>query len=119
MPARVHGALYHVPDRQRHLLDRAEALGVGYDRARVRVHFALTGRTESAWTYVGRRDQLDHGALPFAWYREFVVRGAGALGAPTSYLDALRRVGVRSDPDSDRERRERGLLRLPPHPVRA
>lgn len=119
LPPRVHGALYHVPDHQRHLLDRVEALGVGYDRAQVAVRFALTGEVEEAWTYLGRPDQVDPALRPFTWYRDFVVRGAAALGAPPAYLAALEAVAARIDPDGDRERRERSLLEVGPHPDRA
>ena len=46
------------------------------------------------------------GLRPLDWYHEHVLRGALAAGLPGDYVERLRAVPTRVDPDASRQRRE-------------
>lgn len=78
---RVHGVVYEIVRDELPDLDRAEAVGVGYDRVTRRVELGR-GDAVEAWVYLAREDQIESGLRPFAWYLEHVRRGAREHGLP-------------------------------------
>ena len=105
----VHGALFHVPRRERHLLDTVEGLGCGYEEVTLEVE--LGGRCTEAWTYRAEPEWVEDALRPFVWYRALVLAGAEALGFPEPYVERLRRVEALEDPDGERAARNLRLLR--------
>ncbi len=96
--AAVHGVVYRIDMAEKHLLDRAESLGVGYDEERVTVD--LAGHPETACVY--RALRIDAAAVPYDWYHALVLGGAREHGLPAHYLQRLAAVSTRPDPDAQR-----------------
>lgn len=107
-PSAVPGALFHVPDDEKHRLDHAEGLGYGYDEVEVSVT-SSAGRQE-AWTYVASPSHIDDSLMPFSWYRDLAAEGAACLGLPPDHVAFLRGIESRTDPDTEREAAERAFI---------
>lgn len=96
----VLGALYLIQTNQLPELDRFEGRGYGYERKTVSVR-SLSGSSHSAETYVGTN--FDSSLRPLDWYKEHVLRGARAIGLPSSYIASIE--AVVADIDGDEQRR--------------
>lgn len=94
----VHGVVYRIDRAEKHLLDRAESLGVGYREERVAVD--LDGRQATACVY--RALRIDAAAVPYDWYRALVLGGAREHALPAHYQQRLAAVTTRPDPDPQR-----------------
>jgi len=104
----VHGVVYRIARGERRMLDRAEDLGQGYDRVRLRV--SVGGRQRVVFAYLARHEAIRDGLRPFDWYLEYVQRGARHHGLTGRYLQRLQReVSVR-DWSSARRRFNRRVL---------
>jgi len=87
---RTPGVLHRCNDADLAALDRAEACGIGYDRAEVAVTTA-EGPVR-ALAYVGRPAFINPACLPTRRYRNILLRGAKAAGldpAHVAWLEAL------------------------------
>lgn len=84
------GVLFDIPCAEKHLLDRAEGLGIGYDEREVEV-VVETG-TRRALTYVARPSHIDDSLRPHVWYKDYVLRGAREHGLPEAVVAALATV---------------------------
>lgn len=104
----VHGVVYHIEERHRAELDRAESRGVGYDARLVGLR-TDRGRLH-AWSYHARDAAIATGLSPFDWYLDYVVAGARHHGLPRSYIDALMQVPSRPDPQEFRNALNRAIL---------
>jgi cation transport regulator ChaC len=95
---RVYGVLFKVPSGEETAIDQAEGLGHGYRKENVRV---VTADGEVlALTYIAT--QNEPGCLPYHWYKAYVVNGAIEHGLPGTYVEQLRNILSKSDPDRDR-----------------
>ena len=103
---RVWGVVFEVPAAELASLDRAEGVGLGYERAEVEVVTAEGPR--SAQTYVATRK--NRAFLPYRWYRDLAVAGAEEHGLPAEYVELMRRTPAREDPSRERRRRMGALL---------
>lgn len=101
----VHGALYALDATDKRALDEIEGVGVGY--ASVEVELAGSG---VASTYVAMADAIDDSLAPFDWYLALVIAGARYQRFPADYVDALRAIAARPDPDPARAREHARLL---------
>ncbi|GAA4970856.1 gamma-glutamylcyclotransferase [Kineococcus glutinatus] len=89
----VYVALYDITEADEARLDEWEGVGIGlFRKLRVRVH-TLDGEV-LAWIYV-----LDdyEGGLPTARYLGMIADAAEAGGAPSDYVESLRRRPCRSN----------------------
>lgn len=107
---RVWGVLALVSREDKEALDRVEGVGTGY-RARTGVVETPDGDLRIAHFYVAQEPWIVPGLRPFEWYKELVTTGARRHGLPEPYVRALEAVA--SEPDPDRERRDRNLAILP------
>ncbi len=105
----VHGALVLLPPDEKHRLDAAESLGVGYDEHEVVV--VQAGVERRAMSYVARPEMRDDALRPYSWYRDLVVAGAAAHGLPPAWVASLAAVDALEDPERERDLRERRFLR--------
>ena len=104
----VWGAIFVLDPAERERLDQAEGLGYGYDEKHVVV------QTEDgpirAFCYVAARSYIDASLLPYTWYKDFVVMGAGEHHLPEQYVVMIENVEAQDDPDSTRAATNRRLL---------
>jgi len=103
----VFGVLYRVANNERQALDSAEGLGHGYEEIDVRVVCDETEETAKAY----RATDIDTMRRPYTWYRALVVAGAREHGLPKDYIDRLKLVVAKEDPD--RERHDRNMRLIP------
>ena len=105
----VHGMVYRIARADRRRIDRAEDLGRGYDRVRLRV--SMGGCPREVFAYLARAEAIDEGLLPFDWYLDYVVRGGRFHRLPARYLAALNRTRKLRDPNTARRHRNFHLSR--------
>lgn len=103
---RVWGAVFQMDLSELPHLDRAESLGVGYQRQTLRIKTAQGGL--HAFTYLAllKDDTLS----PFHWYKAYVVQGALDLKMPASYIQQIQAVPSRLDPDIKRRQHHMAWL---------
>lgn len=100
---RVLGALYSIQTNQLPELDRFEGRGYGYERKAVSVS-SPSGELFIAETYLATNS--DPSLRPLDWYKEHVLRGARAIGLPSSYIESIETVVADIDPDKKRRASE-------------
>lgn len=103
----VYGVLYRLSPEHKPRLDRAEGLGYSYAECRVEPRLMDEEGSISAITYYALK--TDPTYIPFSWYRDHVLIGAREHGLPDHYVALIENVPVFEDPDSGRERAERGV----------
>lgn len=108
----IWGGLFEIAAREKHLLDKAEGLGVGYSE-KLKDVFHQTGsrqnQTLKATLYIAIPIESD--AKPYEWYKEFVVSGAIQCGLPAHYISDLKGVEAVKDPDAMRNAMNNAILR--------
>lgn len=102
----VHVAIYTLDVGDKPTLDRYEHLGIGYHEHALDV--AGFGR---CFTYLATPTHIEDSLAPFCWYHELVVLGCNAHGFPADYVDEVRAVDRREDPDERRRRHHWELVR--------
>ena len=103
----VWGVLFKISTNERHLLDRAEGLGYGYEYKTVWVK--SDENVIKAGAYYATN--IDASLRPFDWYLNFVLKGAEEHGLPSSYLNSLKSWSMVIDPDSERRKKNLSLLK--------
>jgi gamma-glutamylcyclotransferase (GGCT)/AIG2-like uncharacterized protein YtfP len=98
---RLWGVLFEIQISDWEALDRAEGVGVGYDRRAVTV-LTADDTERAAELYVARPEWIDTGAVPFTWYKRFVTHGAEQHGLPADYRRFLEDHPAVDDPDPQR-----------------
>ena len=106
---RVWGVIYELSDADKPVLDRYEGLGRGYADREIEI-VTVPGPRVAAFMYQAQSEHIDASLLPYTWYRDFVIIGAGQHGLPSGYIDAVRAVDVAEDPDPERHRRETSIV---------
>ncbi len=106
----VWGAVYRIDPSEKPLLDAAESLHHHYDIADVRIEAADGGGWE-AFTYRAVPRWIDETAIPYYWYKHFVLAGARQKRLPEAYVGAIAAVPARTDSDAVRRRFNQGILR--------
>ena len=101
----VWGVIFEISDVERSTLDESEG---GY--APTGVEVLTETRTIPSVTYIAKSGRIDDSRKAYAWYKEFVVRGAQEHGLPSDYVARLAAVEVVSDPDPARDAKRRELL---------
>lgn len=114
----AYGAVYEISAAEKHLLDRAEGLGNGYEEAQFEI--AVNGSTHAAFAYIAAKSYLTPGLPPYDWYKDLVVAGARYHDLPEPYIACLHAVQSCSDPDDHRRLQyENLLLEIESHERRA
>lgn len=103
---RVWGAIFQMDLSELPHLDRAESLGVGYERQCLSIVKA-EGCLE-AFTYLALLK--DDALRPFDWYKAYVVKGALKWSLPAAYIQQIQAVPSIPDPDAKRRQHHRALL---------
>jgi gamma-glutamylcyclotransferase len=107
----VHGVLFSVPSSQVSRLDHAEAEGIGYDRMPILVAVS-DSETLCVETYIAKETAIVPNAKPYDWYLAMVIKGALSHDLPNSYIQMLRQVQAKADPNQNRRARLLALKQL-------
>lgn len=98
----VFGVLYDIDQSQKHILDRYEGLGFGYDIKTVSVK--LDDEFLEAFTYYAT--SIDTSLKPYRWYKQHVLEGAIENRMPEEYIGSIEAVEAIADKNVERRRRE-------------
>lgn len=104
--SRVYGVVYRILAPEKHVLDAAETVGVGYEQKLAPI--VTGGGPIEALLYYAI--SLEPDAVPYDWYHAIVVSGAREHGLPASYIETLERARSIPDPDPERARRHFDLV---------
>jgi len=99
----VIGVVYEISSEDKRALDQIEGLGTGYDEKIVTIT-TLSGSRLSSVTYFAI--DIDHGLIPYHWYKQHVLRGAIEHGLPADYIDKIESIESQEDADERRSHRE-------------
>ena len=97
--AQVWGVLYEIAKSDSGALDKAEGVGYGYKRKKIKTEFE--GETLTVDTYIATK--TDEHLKPYTWYKECVVKGAKEHSLPDEYISKLEAVDAIIDSDKKRE----------------
>ncbi len=98
----VWGVIYKISKSDILKLDEYE--GKGYDRLQVNV-MDSEHEYHEVQTYISNSDEyLAKDDLPYDWYKEYVIYGAEENGLPKEYVDNLKEVKYKIDPDENRRK---------------
>jgi len=100
------GVLFSMDIVDKPTLDVAE--GPGYSCTTLDVVFA--GKTVEAMVYLAKPERQDPNIVPFDWYRELVLIGAGYNNFPAAYIATIGQVPTMADPDPERNRINQQLV---------
>jgi gamma-glutamylcyclotransferase len=106
---RAYGAVFEIDPREKHRLDAAEGLGIGYRQETMRVQIG-SERLE-VFTYLANPTHLEETLSPFTWYKALVLAGARYHGFPEDYMRQLEAVPAIEDPDEKRQCENQALLK--------
>ncbi len=104
----VMGVVYDIEATEKHLLDKAEDLGIEY-KERETIAETKDGTVE-VFLYTAISDVINDQTIPFDWYKNFVVYGAREHGLPADYIRMLEGIPVKYDPDVKRAEKNRSVL---------
>ncbi len=101
----VWGVLFEFDESQKCCLDKAEAVGQGYNCCHVEVEDE-EGNTRCAFTYLADEAYIVDEQKPYFWYKRFITEGAEQHGLPDSYIEQIKRMPGKSDPCKSRREKE-------------
>jgi hypothetical protein len=106
--------VFKIPKTEKPSLDRAEGLGHGYHQRDVSVDTRHERHgPQKAFTYVADSSHIDDELQPYAWYKEFVLRGARDFRLPKAYVrNVIDSVGSIADPNPARTKKNGRLLSM-------
>lgn len=103
---RVYGVLFSIAAEEETTLDRAEGLEKGYRKDKIEV-VTPTG-VAVAVTYIATKKEPAY--QPYHWYKTLVIAGAVEHSLPDSYVEWLRTVDSKPDPNITRRAENEALL---------
>ena len=103
----IHGALFDIDPNEKHALDKAEGLGIGYEQKIVQV-LAADGCYIEAMTYFATHTCQD--IKPYSWYLHHVHTGALETQLPSHYIQTkISIIEALEDPDKKRDNEQRAI----------
>lgn len=102
----VYGVVFEMLASEKHILDRYEGLGNGYDEKYVSI-ILPHGETVEAATYYATH--IDASLKPYHWYKEHVLRGAREHALPPEHIAAIEAIPSIPDPDQDNHIKETSI----------
>lgn len=97
----VWGVLFNIDSKEKHLLDKAEGLGMGYNEDTL-TFFDETNNSYAAQIYNADSNSIDNTLLPYDWHKEFIVTGGIQNKLPADYISQLQSIPCVPDPDEKR-----------------
>ena len=105
----VHGVVYEMLAGEKHILDRHEGLGNGYEEKQVTI-ILPHDEPVTATTYYATH--IDASLSPYHWYKEHVIRGAREHALPDEHIAAIEAVPAIPDPDPGNHIKELSIYNL-------
>lgn len=108
---RLWGGIFEIDAKEKPLLDAVEGLGTGYDEKHADIQCMTANGQQHvirASLYTARK--INPSAIPFSWYKAFVVAGAFECDLPHEYVENLRAVASMNDTEHERDAFNRTLL---------
>lgn len=105
------GGIFAIDRAHKHFLDAAEGLGTGYDEKYADIECSPVGRAPfviRASLYTALK--IDDTAIPYSWYKGYVVAGAHECGLPSHHIDNLQAMDCRQDANTGRDAQNRAVL---------
>ena len=109
--AQVIGVVYRVLAHEKHLLDKAEGLGNGYNEAWATL--SVDNTEYDSFFYQADTQHIEPELQPYDWYQALVVEGARWHQLPKAYIDYLDAFQALDDPDPQRADLHWQILREP------
>ena len=103
----VYGVIFEINSSEKKALDKAEALGFGYDEKLMNV-VTPDGRLVEVILYFGT--SLNKNLKPYCWYKSFVVEGAKEHNFPLEYIKKLEAIEFIEDLNIKRKLLEQKIL---------
>jgi gamma-glutamylcyclotransferase len=100
--ARVYGVVFNISSADATELDLIEGRGKGYERMELAALTHPEGPSIAVTAYIAHEDFLESTLLPYAWYRDLIVKGAEQHSLPDDYLVTLHAIHALPDPDPQR-----------------
>ena len=104
----VYGAVWKILESEKHILDKCEQLGHGYDQ--VSFELELLDGTLTAFSYVAGSTYIDHKLSPFCWYKALIVAGAKEHNFPAEYVSKIESWPSIRDTDDERRTKHENLI---------
>ena len=86
----VWGIIYDINEDEKYRLDKAEALGYGYNEDMLDVN--IDEDLVKCQTYIASDNYLDDSLLPHKWYKDYIVNGAKQFKLPKKYIKTLEKL---------------------------
>ena len=93
----VYVAVFEMSTADKAVLDVIEGAGVGYSEITLDVP-----DYGPCYSYAATESYIDESLIPYDWYQALVLAGARAHAFPESYVQSIRQVPARGDPDGSR-----------------
>ncbi|MDH3615165.1 MAG: gamma-glutamylcyclotransferase [Gammaproteobacteria bacterium] len=93
----IHVAVYDISAADKLVLDKIEGLGSGYSETLLSVP-----DIGDCVSYIAEESYVEDSSITYDWYKELVLLGASAHGFPDDYLNRIRSLPQRQDPDTAR-----------------
>jgi len=101
----VFGTIAQISKDEKHLLDKAEGLGKGYNETHVQV-ITNTEETIIPSTYIADEKSIDNELKPYTWYKKLVIAGAEENGLEEDYIKIIKDLEAKEDHNKERELKE-------------
>jgi hypothetical protein len=96
----VWGVIHRIDHSQKSVLDKYEALGLGYELKYFKEE--IYGNITSVGFYQATDPEYLGTGKPYEWYFEYVKRGAVQNGFPNDYIQKIENIGFIKDQDEKR-----------------
>ena len=105
----IWGTISSILKKEKHLLDKAEGLGKGYNEKHIPIK-TETGEDICPIAYIADDSYIDKELIPYSWYKTLVIEGAKENGLPKKYIEILELQKAKEDKNIERAKRELKIL---------
>jgi len=98
----AHGVIYQFNSYEKEELDKAEG---GYSPEKMQI-----GKFDNVLVYLANENQINNNLLPYTWYKDIVIAGAQYHNLPEEYIEIIKSFKAITDPDQEREKKQRLIV---------
>lgn len=107
---KVWGVIFEIDEADKSGLDEVEGLGKGYNEQEIDL-LDDKGNGIRAQVYIADTASINNEALPFDWYKAFVVTGAEQNELPAYYTEKLKNTNAKVDKNVERSEKQQAILK--------